>query len=105
MGIIHPSTKDFDQLLQANEVVLVDFWATWCGPCLMLAPIIEEISKKYEGKAVVAKVDVDVERALAEHYQIMSIPTVLVFKKGELIGREIGAAAASVYETMIENAL
>jgi len=105
MSIVHPSIMDFDQLLQKAPVLLVDFGANWCSPCLLLAPVIEHVAEKYEGKVTVARVDVDVERALAEKYQIVSIPTVLIFKEGQLLDKEIGAVQDSTYENLLEMAL
>lgn len=105
MSVLHPTEKEFDQLLKDNSVVLVDFWATWCGPCKMVAPIIEKVAAKYEGKVVVAKVDVDKNQALAQRYQIMSIPTVIVFKDGKAIKTEVGSRPQDVYEKMIDKAL
>ena len=73
-------------VLKSDKPVLVDFWAAWCGPCRMVGPIIEEISKDYNGKAVVGKVDVDSNQEYAAKYGVRNIPTVLVFDKGELVG-------------------
>lgn len=74
----------------SNGVVLVDFFANWCGPCKMLSPTIEELAKDYEGKCVVAKVDVDESGDIAMRYGIMSIPTLIVFKDGELVDKMVG---------------
>ena len=82
--------ENFDRVLQENAVVVVDFWATWCGPCKMLAPVIEELARDFEGKAVVGKVDVDENESLAMRFGIMSIPTVLIFKNGEPIDKHVG---------------
>lgn len=79
----------FDETIK-NGVVLVDFWATWCGPCKMLAPNVEEIAKEYEGRAVVGKVDVDENPDLAERFGIMSIPALFVFVNGEVKEKLIG---------------
>ena len=83
------NNNNFDETLK-NGVVLVDFWATWCGPCKMLAPNVEEIAKEYEGRAVVGKVDVDENPDLAERFGIMSIPALFVFVNGEVKEKLIG---------------
>ena len=83
------NNNNFDEAIK-NGVVLVDFWATWCGPCKMLAPNVEEIAKEYEGRAVVGKVDVDENPDLAERFGIMSIPALFVFVNGEVKEKLIG---------------
>lgn len=96
---------NFDEILAANDVVLVDFWATWCGPCKMLAPFIEEIAKEYDGRAVVGKVDVDECPALAERFGIMSIPSVFIFKAGEVKDKLIGFRQKAQLAAAIDNVL
>ena len=83
--------ENFEQVvLKSDKPVLVDFWASWCGPCKMLSPIIEEVRKETEGKAVVGKINVDEQQELAMQFGVMSIPTLLVFKNGEIVKKQIG---------------
>ena len=79
-----------DEVLSAEMPVLVDFWATWCGPCRMIAPIVEELSSEYEGKAKVCKLDVDTAQKTAAEFGIRSIPTLLIFKEGKVADQLIG---------------
>ena len=87
---LHLTSKDFDQIIAGDKPVLVDFWATWCGPCRMIAPVIEEVALEFEGRAVVGKVDVDEEPGLAQRFGVMSIPTLMVFKNGALVRQSAG---------------
>ena len=96
-------TKDNfkNEVLESDIPVLVDFWATWCGPCRMLSPIIEEIAEEYEGSVKVGKVNVDDEPELAAQYGIESIPTVMYFRNGEVSDTAIGYRPKSEFEKMI----
>ncbi|MFC4635260.1 thioredoxin [Dokdonia ponticola] len=94
-----------EAVLNSDKPVLVDFWAAWCGPCRMVGPVIEEISGEYEGKAVVGKVDVDANQEFAAKYGVRNIPTVLMFKNGEVVGRQVGVAPKKVYTDAIDGLL
>ncbi len=91
-----------EQVLKADKPVLVDFWAVWCGPCRMVAPIIDELSKDYEGKALVGKVDVDNNPNIATKYGIRSIPTIGLFKNGEMVDKVIGAVPKQKLAQMLD---
>ena len=91
MAEITITAQNFEEeVLRSDIPVLVDFWATWCGPCRMLAPVIEEIAEEYEGSVKVGKVNVDEEQELAMRFSVMSIPTVMVFKEGKITGTSLG---------------
>ena len=105
-NVIHIGSEEaFDKLMAGDAPVLVDFWATWCGPCRMIAPIVEEIANEYAGKVVVAKVDVDEMGELAQRYRIMNIPTLMLFKQGQLVDKAIGARPKAALEQMLNKAL
>ncbi|MBL7811276.1 MAG: thioredoxin [Bacteroidetes bacterium] len=80
-----------EQVLQSDKPVLVDLWAEWCGPCRMIGPIVDELAKEYDGKAVVGKLNVDENPDIAANYGVRSIPTLLVFKGGQLVDKIVGA--------------
>lgn len=96
--------SNFDETTKSG-VVLVDFWATWCGPCKMLAPTIEELAEDYEGRAAVCKVDVDENPSLAMRFKVMSIPTVFIFKDGEPVKKIIGLSDKEEYEEVLDSLL
>ncbi|MDO4529003.1 MAG: thioredoxin [Lachnospiraceae bacterium] len=103
MAEITITKENFKQeVLEADKPVLVDFWATWCGPCQMLGPIIAQIAEEQEGKIVVGKVNVDEQQELAVKFNVMSIPTLLVFKNGEVVNQGIGFMDKSRVEALLQ---
>ena len=96
-GIKYVSDASFEQdVLQSDKPVLLDFWAEWCGPCKMIGPVVEELAGDYEGKAVIGKVDVDANPSVAQAFGIRSIPTLLFFKGGEIVDKQVGAVPKAV---------
>ena len=97
---------NFEEIvLNSDKPVLVDFWATWCGPCRMVGPVIDQVSEEYDGKAVVGKVDVDANQEFAAKYGVRNIPTVLLFNKGEVIDRKVGVSPKDAYTSAIDAVL
>jgi thioredoxin 1 len=91
-----------EEVIEAEEVVLVDFWAPWCGPCRMVGPILEEVARDYEGLAKVVKVNVDENPELSSQYNVMSIPTLIIFKNGQPVDGAIGALPKAAIEDKLE---
>ena len=94
-----------EEALQSNIPVVVDFYADWCGPCKMMSPIIDELSEAYEGRVKIGKVNTDESRAVAAKYNVMSIPTIIFIKDGELVDTSVGALPKAILEEKIANLL
>lgn len=103
MATTNITDSDFDaQVLQNKLPVLVDFWATWCGPCKLAEPVLEELSELYKDKVLIMKLDVDANPANSQKYGVMSIPTTILFKGGKEIGRQIGFAGKDKFEELMK---
>ena len=106
MSEIHLNDSNFDEeVLKAKGVVLVDFWAPWCGPCRMLGPVVEELAKEYEGKAKICKVNTDEAPEKSTQYRIASIPSLLFFKDGELKGQLVGLQSKESLKKQLDSLL
>ena len=102
--MVHFTQGSFDKALAEGKLMMVDFWADWCGPCRMLGPVIEQLAGEYQEKAVIGKVNVDQEQELAIRYGVMSIPTVIFFKDGSEVARQVGVVPGEVFvKTLEEN--
>ena len=102
--ILHAAESSFESILKENKIVLVDFWATWCGPCRMLGPVVEELAGEYAGKVKVCKLNVDEAPDTSSKYRITSIPTIIFFKDGEVAGQTVGLQSKSALQEKL-NAL
>jgi thioredoxin 1 len=94
--------SNFEEIINSEKPVLVDFWAEWCGPCKMIGPLVEELANEFDGKAIIGKVDVDTNPEVSAKFGIRSIPTLLVFKGGEIVDKQVGAVPKSVLSEKIE---
>ncbi len=103
--MIHFNKETFDKTLSEGRLTMVDFWAEWCGPCQMLGPVIESLAEKYEGKAVVGKVNTDEEQELAMRFGITGIPTVIFFKDGREVDRLVGVMPPDAFIQVLEKNL
>tara|TARA_R110000803_G_scaffold47825_3_gene99577 strand:- start:4899 stop:5252 length:354 start_codon:yes stop_codon:yes gene_type:complete len=96
------TNENFESTLSDNRLVLIDFWAQWCGPCRMLNPIMESLEKKYEGKVIIGKVSTEDEMELTAKYGVRSLPTILIFKDGEIMERFAGAGPERMYSEKLD---
>ncbi len=100
------TSANFDELvMRSDKPVLLDFWAVWCGPCRMVGPTVEKLATAYEGKAIVGKINVDEEMALAEKFKVMSIPSLFIMKDGQVVDRVIGARPYEDLAAMLDKAI
>ena len=104
MALVINESNFNEALSQKDKLVVLDFWAEWCGPCRTIAPLIDQLAAEYEGKAIIGKVDIDVESnaTIVEKYGIRNIPTVIFIKNGEILDKHVGAAMKSVFEEKIK---
>ncbi len=100
------NSQQFEQeVLNSVKPVFVDFWAEWCGPCRSVSPVVEELSNEYDGKVDFVKINVDQNSELAQKYNVFSIPTLAIFKDGEIVSQKVGAATKESFKTMIDSSL
>lgn len=98
----HFDLKSFEENLNSGKLMMVDFWAVWCGPCRMLGPVIDDLDKQYGDKVVIGKVNVDEQQELAIRYGVMSIPTVIFFKNGQEIDRKVGVMPDKAFTDVLD---
>ncbi len=100
--IVEFTKNNFDQIVtNSDKPVLVDFWASWCGPCRAVAPVMEQLAEEYDGKAVIGKVNVDDENEISAKFRIMSIPTVMLFKGGQVVDKIVGSRPKADFENLL----
>jgi thioredoxin 1 len=97
--------SNFEEILKSNQVVMADLWAEWCGPCRMVGPVIDELAETYHDKAFIGKVNVDLNTEIPEKFQVRSIPTILIFKNGELAEKIVGALPKATLQSKLEGVL
>ncbi|MCS6824849.1 MAG: thioredoxin [Cytophagaceae bacterium] len=99
---IEITDSNFDEIINSDKPVLIDFWAEWCGPCKMIGPVVEELAADYEGRAVIGKMDVDINNIIPSKFGIRSIPTLLLIKNGEVVEKQVGVTSKSALAQKIE---
>jgi thioredoxin 1 len=105
-NISHITDDSFeDDVINAGSPVLVDFWAEWCGPCKMIAPVLEDLAGEYSGKMKVCKIDVDQNKQMAEKYNVKGIPTLIIFNNGDAVGKKVGALSKAQLSAFIDSTI
>ena len=103
-SIIHVTDSSFeDEVLSSDKPVIVDYWAVWCGPCKMIAPLLDELADEYKGKLTVAKINIDENQETPQKYAVRGIPTLMIFKNGEVAGTKVGAMSKSQLSTFVDS--
>ena len=102
MAVKHLKTAEFSEVVENAPLAMIDFWASWCGPCKMLSPVVDAIAEQYEGKALIGKINVDEEPDLARQFGVMSIPTVVFLKNGREFDRKVGVMPAEAFTEILD---
>ncbi len=97
--------SNYEEIISSQKLVVIDFWAEWCGPCRMVSPIIDELAEEYKDKAIICKCDVDSEDDIVSNYSVRNIPTVVFLKNGQVVDKQVGAATKSAFVEKIEKNL